>query len=389
MGVLSCDVLIVGGGPAGLSVAEALPAHVSKVVLHQDREIGKPVRTSGGTWVRDMKALSVPEHLYHVVNEVEFHSDTEQSRHTLHDWTMAVLDVTGLYQWIGARAQSNGARILCGTKFLSTKSEKCGCLSTARVRGGAELQIRSSYIVDASGVQAAVMSDLGIAPKPTRVGVGVEYDFAMPQGVSDRAVLLVGAQVLTGYGWIFPAPGNTLRIGAGVIHPDTDVSPRDLMASLITPEFLQRHDLKLGPLVKTNAGLIPSVPYDPHLVHNRVIRVGDTANFATPTVGEGIRQAMEYGRLLGAALGDVLETGRDAPLRRYERRARRQFSRDYRMGFMTNRRIATYSPEDWDKSVRRISRLSEKEMAALLRSEFSPATLLRTAAKQIWHKIRH
>jgi digeranylgeranylglycerophospholipid reductase len=232
------------------------------------------------------------------------------------------------------------------------------------------------------------MSDLGIAPKPTRVGVGIEHDYAMPDGVSDRAVLLVGSQVLTGYGWIFPAPNNTLRIGVGVIHPDTDVSPRDLMDQLITPDFLARHDLSLGPLIKSNAGIIPSVSYDPHLVHGRMIRVGDTANLATPTVGEGIRQAMDYGQILGRALGETLQTGDPKPLRRYESRARRQFKRDYHFGFMTNQRIATYQPDDWDKSVRRVSRLSEAEMAALVRSEFSPANLLRTAAKQIWHKLR-
>ena len=61
------DVLIVGGGPAGLSVASHLGDDVSSVVVHQDREIGKPVRTSGGSWLKDADALGIPAQLYTII----------------------------------------------------------------------------------------------------------------------------------------------------------------------------------------------------------------------------------------------------------------------------------------------------------------------------------
>lgn len=384
---IQCDVLIVGGGPAGLSVAEALPKHLSKVVVHQDRDIGLPVRTSGGTWASDMQALGVPDHLYHPIDEIEFASDTLSTLHQLQRWRMAVLDITGLYQWIAQRAKGNGAQIFTGVKFTGITDQVPHYLCTCRDRGGAEHQIKARYVVDASGAHCAVLSAMGLGARPSRLGVGVEYDFRMPHGVSNRAVLLVGAQALSGYGWIFPAPNNTLRIGVGVIQPDTDVSPRTLMQTLITPQFLERHDLRLGDQLRNNAGIIPSVPYDRRLVFDRVIRCGDSANFATPTVGEGIRQAIEFGRLLGNRLGASLAENSTAPLRDYERAARRRFARDYRLGFMTNQRMAHYTPDDWDRSIRRIARLSEHEMAMLLRSEFTPRALLRTAVKQLWHKI--
>ncbi len=383
-----CDVLIAGGGPAGLSVAEYLPEHLSKVVLHQDLEIGMPVRTSGGTWMRDMERLGVPPHLYHQINEIEFRSDNAQSLHRLSDWKMAVLDVTGLYRWIAERAEVNGAEILTGTKFLTAEERNGGYLCTARARDGSTAQFQAQYVIDATGTQSAVLSSLGLGRKPERIGVGIEYDYAMSGGVSDRAVLIVGSQALTGYGWIFPAPNNTLRIGVGVIQPDTDVSPRDLIGRLTAPEVLESYGLELGERIKVNAGVIPSVAYEDRLVHGNVIRTGDAANFATPTVGEGIRQAIGHGRVLGEALGRTLATGKRAPLKAYERNARRRFARNYQFGFMTNRRMADYTIADWDNSVRRVSRLSEAEMAALVRSEFSPQMLLRTAAKQVWHKLR-
>lgn len=55
---LTCDVLIVGAGPAGLSVAAALPDDIPTVIVHQDREIGLPIRTSGGCWMKDVTRLA-------------------------------------------------------------------------------------------------------------------------------------------------------------------------------------------------------------------------------------------------------------------------------------------------------------------------------------------
>ena len=46
---MASEVVIAGGGPAGLSAAETLPRHGCAVtVLEQNHEIGSPIRTSGG-----------------------------------------------------------------------------------------------------------------------------------------------------------------------------------------------------------------------------------------------------------------------------------------------------------------------------------------------------
>lgn len=384
---LTCDVLIVGGGPAGLSVASHLGHQHSCIVVHQDLEIGKPVRTSGGTWVRDMQALGIPAELYQVIDQLDFFSDSEEARFAVEDDKMAVMDVTGVYQHLASEMSPHNSQLMLGMKFKETEKTDAGYTSIVRGRDGVETTIRSKMIVDASGWHCAVLTALGLGQKPDRVGVGIEYEFPIRNHAPNRAVLFVGSTALTGYGWIFPTPDQKLRLGIGVINPDTDLSPRKVMDAFVREGHADRYNIEIPEDYEVNSGIIPSISYDPKLVCGNVVRTGDAANFATPTVGEGIRIAIEFGRKLGAEITAHLD-GDTRALRRYEQDAERTFTRDYKFGFMMNKRIAGYAPERWDKSVKRLARLSEHEMTALVRSNFHWRTIARTVWLSLLAKFR-
>ncbi|MCP5085479.1 MAG: NAD(P)/FAD-dependent oxidoreductase [Rhodobacteraceae bacterium] len=380
---LDCDVLIVGGGPAGLSVASHLDPSVHSIILHQDAEIGRPVRTSGGTWERDMQALEIPKKHYQVIDQLDFFSDNAEARFAIANDRMAVLDVTGLYQYLASLSEYSNCNLLTGTKFVSVERQGDGFVSTARNREDGEFSINSNYVIDSSGWQSVVLESLGLGSKPNRTGVGIEYEFPRCSFPKNRAILFVGETALTGYGWVFPTPDNRLRLGIGVLHPDTDLSPRSVMDAFVAGGHAARYGVEILKDYKVNAGIIPSVAYDPELVFGNVIRVGDSANMASPTVGEGIRTAIEFGRLLGQELSNQIN-GDTRALQRYQATANKRFTRDYRFGLMMNQRIAQYSPNRWDKSVQRLARLSEVEMTAMVRSEFSVRMIVRT----IWLNLK-
>ncbi|HEX8033241.1 MAG TPA: FAD-dependent oxidoreductase, partial [Ktedonobacterales bacterium] len=88
------DVLVVGGGPAGLAAAEAAAkggAHVA--VLERQKEIGYPVHTSGGSWIGDMQAIGIPDNLYHPIRSVTFLAPHREARFDYADPVCCVLDV--------------------------------------------------------------------------------------------------------------------------------------------------------------------------------------------------------------------------------------------------------------------------------------------------------
>src|SRR5437588_2575123 len=109
---VDCDVLIVGGGPAGLAAAEsAAKQGVRTIVLERQNEIGYPVHTSGGSWISDMNALAVPEHLYHPIHKLIFVSPHREVPLEYHPAVACVLDVRGLYQHLAGRAIDAGATL--------------------------------------------------------------------------------------------------------------------------------------------------------------------------------------------------------------------------------------------------------------------------------------
>ncbi len=203
----------------------------------------------------------------------------------------------------------------------------------------------------------------------------------------NRAILFVGSHVLSGYGWVFPTNYNKIRLGVGVIKPDTDESPRDVMNALLASGFLGKLGVKVPDDFETNSGIIPSVAFEGKVVFGNMIRVGDSANCATPIAGEGIRIAIEQGRLLGEALSRTIAQKSPSYLRAYEKAYSAKYARDYKIGFWANQRIASYKPADWDKSVRRINTLSEAQMIQLLRSCFNLKSLLRTGLLHIKRKL--
>jgi len=94
-----CDVLIVGGGPAGLAAAEAAAKEgVETLVLERQHEIGYPIHTSGGSWVSDMQALNIPQSLYHPIHKVIFVSPQREVSMHYNPAVACVVDVRGLYQ---------------------------------------------------------------------------------------------------------------------------------------------------------------------------------------------------------------------------------------------------------------------------------------------------
>ena len=283
------DTVIVGGGPAGLALAEPLAlAGMSVLVCERNAQIGVPVRTSGGSWPRDLRELGLPDHLWHPITQLSFHSS--RARATV-DWGGPIgcaLDVTGTWRHLAERAVAAGATIETGTL---ARLERTGELT---LRHGGELRrVRCRLAVDASGTSALLARQAGIHDGFQRVGVGYEKELAAPAFGQSQAMILVGSLAPAGYAWAFPRGGTRVRIGVGVIQPDTDQNPRDLYAPV---ERALAAELDGAQLLELHSGRIPSQEAPRRLTADALMAVGDSGGHSNPLLGEGIRHVIVAAR---------------------------------------------------------------------------------------------
>jgi digeranylgeranylglycerophospholipid reductase len=374
------EVIIVGGGPAGLSAAETLARRGrTALVLEQNHEIGSPIRTSGGSFIDELEALGIPGHLYHPIHRVRFVSPNNVAKFEYASPKLCVLDVRATFQHLAVRAIDAGAKIRTAVRVAGPVMEN-GVVTG--VRAGEE-NIGSKVVIDATGYRAAIVKQAGLDPRIRRFGVGAEYDFHAPHCDESEALLFAGSEVApAGYGWVFPWGHHRVRVGVGIIHPDSGGKPDAYLDKLV--EKLPRFgvNMKGAQPVEHHFGLIPSECFADHYAGDGILGVGDAVGHASSLVGEGIRWAIHAGRMAGEVVADALEQGsiyRES-LAEFERRWDRRFGRDLRLAHMINQRMARWDDHKWDERLELVKLFTPEQFMEALKTNLTGGWLLRFMA---------
>ena len=378
------DLVVVGGGPAGSSAAFAASSKGAKVaLLEKEESIAETVRTSGVTWIQNIKEFGIPDDCFNPIKNFSFCSPNNEV--TIRDSIAraAVLDVRKTYRWLAQEAKQSGTDIFVRMNVDDVLKNEKGDIIGVKGKGPkGTATFHSKMVIDATGFTSTVCKAMGLATQWKRFGAGAEYEAKVENVDPDTWWLMVGQQYSpAGYAWIFPLGNNMVRIGVGVGKPESTVDPtqrlKEIMERGIGPIK------KLGKItpVEFHYGLIPNDGLSRKTIFNNLILVGDSAGQANPLVLEGIRYAIKFGRIAGEVSADAVKAGntdRNA-LETYEKNWKKSIESKISSAGKVQDRWIGLTDEEWDNELDIINELSPEEFVDFIKADFGLSNMIKLA----------
>ena len=246
-----------------------------------------------------------------------------------------------------------------------------------------ELNITADLVIDASGFSSAVGRRMGIVPEWKRYGVGAEYECYVDEFDDDTWVLMVGSNYSpAGYAWLFPVSKNRIRIGLGVGRPESREDPLELLDSMLERRPKPLDGLgKIAPL-ELHYGFIPNEGLRTHAVDDGLLLVGDSAGQSNPLVLEGIRYAIEFGRLAGEVGYNALQNkATKDSLQEYDKILRERLQNKISAALRVQSRWLKLTDDEWDKEIEILGDMSIDEFIDFIRADFSMSKMLKLAMR--------
>jgi len=317
-----CDVLVIGGGPAGLIAAREVASRdpgLDVLLIERDRAIGSPVRCGEGVGSAGLAEFMDPAGAPWVsrrVTRVIFRAPGGLEVRVADGDVGYILDRARFEPTIAAEAGGLGVDIQVGTEATGIARSPGGWTATLRARHGART-VAARLVICADGVEGMAGRWAGLDTRvPARdMESCAQYVVSAIDFDPEAIYLHFGHSIAPGgYAWVFPKGNATANVGLGIValHAERGRTARD---------YLDRYLAAYFPTGVTTGYTVGGVIVHPTIrqtVTDGLIVCGDAAHMINPLSGGGIVNAMKAGRLAAHVAVDALRAG-DCSAPRLER----------------------------------------------------------------------
>jgi len=350
---LDVDVLVVGAGPGGSTTACHLARHgldvllVERAAFPREKVCGDGLTPRG---VAQLERLGIdpgdPRFERHDGLRIRSRRVTLELRWPdLNDFPGygVVMTRSEFDELLARHAEKAGARLLERTEAVQPVLDDEGWVRGARLRGtedGDQTEVQARFVIAADGASSRFAAQAGVVRDPTRpIGIAARRYYRVERHPGPWLEVWMdlwdGSAILPGYGWLFPLPGGSINLGAGLLNTFTnfkgmsargvfDAFWRMLPAEWNVNEETAEGRVLSGPLPMGLSRTPPAMP--------GMLVIGDAAGLVNPFNGEGIAYAMESGELAAELVHDALLQDRPGIAHLYPTMLRERYGRYYRLG---------------------------------------------------------
>jgi geranylgeranyl reductase family protein len=318
--VIRCDALIVGGGPAGSTCARILHRAGWRILVIDRARFPRDKVCAGWVTPGVFRLLDLDPADYRATGLTI--QGINGFRTSLYGGTpidtrypTVVSYAIRRFEFDNYLLRRSQAHVIDGTPLASLERR-----DDVWVANG---EIEASIVIGAGGHFCPVARQLA-GPEKARAVVAKEAEFLVEPGdspVAGEMPELFFCPDFEGYGWVV-RKGNYLNIGIGRRdHGDLNEHVENFIGFL---ERTQRATRASAVKWRGHAYLAWGAGTRP-LVGDGILLVGDAAGLAYPESGEGIKPAVESGRLAAETLLRTGKRASAADLKEYERDMRRRY----------------------------------------------------------------
>jgi geranylgeranyl reductase family protein len=299
----SRDVIVVGAGPAGATLAYELAKRGVGVLVLEKEKLPRYKCCAGGVTSKAAKLLDfdISEVVEDVIYEVSFTFNLGSPYLGQHSQPLIYTVMRDVFDYfLAKRAQQVGAVLMDGQKVTQIQvSADWVEVSTA------DSIFRSRLVVGADGAYSVVARELGMGRSIEHVA-GIEAEIVVPEEElakwESRVHIDLGC-IPGGYAWVFPKRDH-LSVGVGCL------ASKARYLNHRHQKFLNSLGIGSYTIARSSSHLIPTRTKGRLVWQDKALLLGDAAGLADPLTGEGIYNAIQSAQLAAQVIENSLAHGK-------------------------------------------------------------------------------
>lgn len=385
---LSCDVLIIGAGPAGSSAALSSAKEGLDVIIVDKKDL--PSKTACAETISKgffrYLPFKIPDRLLkHRLRGIKFYYEEFFVKRDKGIWWKSfTIDRREFDPFVLNLAIDEGATFLASTEFVDLRYSSGYIVNKVLLRDNKnnELTIYPKIFIAADGAQSSVLNAMNLSKnKAYSIGYIKSHEFHnLDLSDYEYGHVYFGEFADGAYGYIFPKSRNVANIGVASLT-DKELDKR-------YKEFLHMINREIGNGTKKidRSGIAPIMGLSEDIAYGNTLLVGDAANQNLKPFVEGILPGIICGSIAGQVAAQCLNDIRN--IRRFYKELIKKkigkffkesdalsdilvniYDKRYRSRFLIE--LATFSYTLEYGELQKLLRLNEEDIETLLKEKLA------------------